>query len=278
MRDKLTGMTILDRITEFKKIEVARRKEKTPLALLQDSAEYNRERKSLCRAIRDSKNYGIIAEFKRKSPSQQDINVAADPAAITGAYERAGASAISCLTDQEFFGAQATDIDFVRRTVSLPVIRKDFIVDPYQIYEAKAMGADAILLIASSLSATQIDDYANLASELGLESLCEVHNEEEAAKVSSNVDVVGINNRNLKDFSVSIATSLELAELLPPSIVRISESGIDDPQSVIKLRRAGYEGFLIGTHFMRAQDPGRELAAFIADVKRIEDLYDGAIA
>ena len=278
MRDHLKGKTILQRINEFKALEVSRRRAQTPLSKLRDAVGYQRPPASLSQALRRSAAYGIITEFKRKSPSQQDINVAADPAIITAAYEANGATAISCLTDREFFGAAAEDIDTVRRTVRLPVIRKDFIIDPYQIHEAKAMGADAILLIAASLSAGQIDEYAAIAGELGLESLCEVHDVGEAAKVSPNVDVVGVNNRNLNDFSVSIATSIELAEVLPPSVVRISESGIDDPQSVVRLRREGYEGFLIGTHFMRQPDPGLALRKFISKVGEIENLYDGAIA
>ncbi|NJC25306.1 indole-3-glycerol phosphate synthase TrpC [Neolewinella antarctica] len=273
-----TNLTILDRINEFKRIEVARRRQQTSLEALRDTAGYGRRCVSLADAIRGSKHYGIIAEFKRKSPSQQDINVAADPSAITAAYANGGAAGISCLTDQEFFGAQPDDIDRVRAAVTLPVIRKDFTIDRYQIHEAKAMGADAILLIAASLSAGEIDEFAAEANEIGLEVLCEIHNEEEAAKLSPEVNVVGVNNRNLKDFTVSISNSIQLVELLPPSLVRISESGIDDPQSVARLRREGYDGFLIGTHFMRQADPGRALRDFIAKVGEIEELYDGAIA
>lgn len=271
-------MTILDRINEFKHLEVARRREKTPLEQLKESPGYQFKRRSLSQSIQLSKDFGIIAEFKRKSPSQDDINIGADPAVVTKGYETAGAAGISCLTDTQFFGAQATDIDVVRRTVNLPVIRKDFMVDPYQLHEARAMGADAILLIAASLSAMQIDDFAAEASELGLEVLCEVHNEEEVGKLSPSVNVVGVNNRNLKDFSVSIANSLRLAEMLPPSVLKISESGIEDPQSIVKLRNHGFQGFLIGTYFMREPDPGVACAAFIQRVREIEDLYDGAIA
>ncbi len=271
-------MTILERINRFKALEVSRRQERTPLEALRGSAGYHRDSLSLSEALRGSKAFGIIAEFKRKSPSQSDINVDADPTAVTSAYQRAGAAAISCLTDREFFGADAGDIDLVRRAVTLPVIRKDFTVDRYQIHEARAMGADAILLIAASLSPGQIDEFAAEANEIGLEVLCEIHNEEEAAKVSPEVNVVGVNNRNLKDFSVSINTSIRLAELLPPSIIKISESGIDDPQSVVRLRREGYEGFLIGTHFMQQPEPGAALEAFILKVREIEGLYDGAIA
>lgn len=271
-------MTILDRINEFKHLEVARRRSKVPLDMLKDSSGYQLGRRSLSQSILSSEHYGIIAEFKRKSPSQDDINIGADPALVTAGYENAGAAGISCLTDSQFFGAEPTDIDIVRRSVKLPVIRKDFMVDPYQLHEARAMGADAILLIAASLSAMQIDDFAAEANELDLEVLCEVHNEEEVAKLSSNVNIVGVNNRNLKDFSVSISNSLRLAEILPPSILKISESGIEDPQTIAKLRQHGFKGFLIGTYFMREADPGAACAAFIQRVRDIEELYDGAIA
>ncbi|MFT7120034.1 MAG: indole-3-glycerol phosphate synthase [Neolewinella sp.] len=270
--------TILDRINEFKHLEVARRRQATPLQMLKDSSGYDLPRRSLSQSILDSQHFGIISEFKRKSPSQDDINLHADPALVTAGYQKAGAAGISCLTDAQFFGAQPTDIDIVRRTVSLPVIRKDFMVDPYQIHEARAMGADAILLIAASLSAQQIDEFAAEANELGLEVLCEVHNEAEVAKISPNVNIVGVNNRNLKDFTVSISNSIKLAEILPPSILKISESGIEDPQSISKLRRHGFKGFLIGTYFMREADPGQACADFIQRVRDIEEMYDGAIA
>lgn len=271
-------MTILDRINEFKKLEVARRQALTSLDQLKDSAGYQRSRTSLSQSILSNEHYGIIAEFKRKSPSQDDINLSADPEAVTRGYQDAGAAGISCLTDTQFFGAHPTDIDRVRQAVTLPVIRKDFMVDRYQLHEARAMGADAILLIAASLSAGQIDEMAAEANELGLEVLCEVHNEEEVAKVSPHVNIVGVNNRNLKDFSVSIGNSIRLAELLPKDVLKISESGIEDPQSIAKLRTHGFKGFLIGTYFMREQDPGLACAKFIQRVREIEDLYDGAIA
>lgn len=275
---KTFPMTILDRINEFKKLEVARRQVVTPLGQLKDSPGYQLPRRSLSQSILSSEHYGIIAEFKRKSPSQDDINLTADPIAVTKGYQLAGAAGISCLTDTQFFGAHPTDIDLVRQAVTLPVIRKDFMVDRYQLHEARAMGADAILLIAASLSAGQIDEFAAEANELGLEVLCEVHNEEEVAKVSEHVNIVGVNNRNLKDFSVSIGNSIRLAEILPKGVLKISESGIEDPQSIAKLRNHGFKGFLIGTYFMREVDPGLACANFIQRVREIEDLYDGAIA
>ena len=270
--------TILDRIVEHKKLEVERRKGITSVEQLRDTEAYDRPRRSFCKAIENSEYFGIIAEFKRKSPSQDDINVGADPAAIARGYINAGAAAISCLTDTNFFGAQPSDIDLVRKSVNAPVLRKDFIISTYQIHEARAMGADAILLIANCLTAERLDRLANVACELGLQVLCEVHDEEDIAKISPDVDMVGVNNRNLNDFSVSIENSLRLFDYLPPGIMRISESGLDDPQAVVKLMHRGYDGFLIGTHFMRQPDPGAAAADFIKRVAEIDDLYDGAIA
>ena len=271
-------MTILDRINDHKRLEIARRRENTPIAKLKDSYGYRLERRSLTESLRTNEHFGIIAEFKRKSPSQDDINIGADPELVTGGYEQAGAAGISCLTDVHFFGARSNDIDRVRRTVNIPVLRKDFILDAYQLHEARAMGADAVLLIAGSLEAGELDELAHEASELGLEVLCEVHNEEEVGKLSPAVDVVGVNNRDLQTFNVSIENSLRLAEMLPPSVIKISESGIEDAQTIAKLRREGFSGFLIGTYFMRQEDPGAACAEFIRRVREIEDLYDGAIA
>ncbi|PPK84038.1 indole-3-glycerol phosphate synthase [Neolewinella xylanilytica] len=270
--------TILDRIIEYKKLEVERRRAKLPLSALKDAERYHGKRHDFCRAMENSTDFGIIAEFKRKSPSQNDINTEADPVAVGRGYAAAGAAAISCLTDTQFFGALPDDIDRLRAAVDIPVLRKDFIIDSYQLHETRAMGADAVLLIATVLNPVQIDELAEEANELGLQVICEVHDEEEVAKISPNVDIIGVNNRNLGNFSVDIARSIELAEMLPPGMLRISESGIDDPQSIVKLRRSGYRGFLVGTHFMQQPDPGRSLAEFIKKAHEIEAIYKDAIA
>ena len=269
---------ILDRIVAHKRLEVERRRDQFPVEALMDSAGYARPRRSLCRAIEESKHFGIIAEFKRKSPSQQDINLDADPVAVARGYVQAGAAAISCLTDVQFFGARPDDIDRVRAAVDVPIIRKDFIIDRYQVHEARAMGADAILLIAACLSPTQLNELAEEAEELGLQTVCEVHNEDEVAKISPSVDIIGINNRDLSTFKVDLSTSLELEPMLPPGILRISESGIEDPQSIVKLRREKFKGFLIGTYFMRQPDPGQACAEFIRKTHTIYDTYKDAIA
>lgn len=271
-------MTILDRIVAHKKLEVERRRGNLPLEKLKDLPGYHRATRSLTEALTNSDHFGIIAEFKRKSPSQADINLGADPRSVASGYTKAGAAAMSCLTDAHFFGAHPNDIDLVRATTQIPIIRKDFTVDAYQLHEARAMGADAILLIATCVPAQQLDELAHEANELGLQVLCEIHDREELKRLSTRVDVVGVNNRNLNDFSVSISTSLELAELLPPGLVKISESGIEDPQSVVKLKRAGFRGFLIGTYFMRQADPGQACMNFIQRCHEIEDLYQDAIA
>ncbi|MEM9837244.1 MAG: indole-3-glycerol phosphate synthase TrpC [Bacteroidota bacterium] len=271
-------MNILDKIIAAKHLEVASRRAVQPLEQLKERPLYDQTTLSLRQSIANSTNYGIIAEFKRKSPSQSDINLAADPAVVGPGYEKAGAAGLSVLTDQDFFGAHATDIGTIREMVNLPIIRKDFMVDTYQIHEAKAMGADAILLIAACLDTALLDQLATTAKSLGLEVLCEIHDEAEIAKISPAVDIVGVNNRNLKDFSVSISQSLRIGELLPPQFLKISESGIEDAQSIIRLKQAGFGGFLIGTYFMRQPDPAAALASFIAEVRRIDNIYQDAIA
>lgn len=259
-------MDILAKIVTAKRAEVAHRRADRSVAELADAQWYSRPVIGLKDALEDSKNYGIITEFKRKSPSQADINLRADPVRVTSGYRRAGATALSVLTDYEFFGAHPADFASVRERSDVPMIRKDFIIDPYQVHEARAMGADAILLIAACLDAETLDQLATTAKEIGLDVLCEVHDRDELARLSPAVDVVGVNNRNLKDFSVSIDQSLELGELIPPGILKISESGIEDPQSVVRLWKAGFRGFLIGTYFMRNTDPGQACTEFIAAV------------
>lgn len=269
---------ILAKIVAAKKIEVAQRQADRSVEELADSLLYNRQVTSLKTALEHSDHYGIIAEFKRKSPSQSNINTAADPVGIAHGYQAAQVAAMSVLTDYEFFGAHPADFARVREQVNLPMIRKDFMVDPYQIHEARAMGADAILLIAACLETSVLDELAITAKTLGLDVLCEVHGEDELAKISPAVDIVGVNNRNLKDFSVSISQSIELAPKIPTGMLKISESGIEDPQAVVQLRQEGYRGFLIGTYFMRQPDPGQACSNFITEVRRIDELYKDAIA
>lgn len=271
-------MTILDKIVARKHEEIAERKAVSPAVSLEQSTHFQRPVASLSEHLRQSTQYGIIAEFKRRSPSKGDIRADASAVAITMGYVQAGAAALSILTDEDFFGGQSADLTAARGVNSCPILRKDFIIDEYQVLEARAIGADAILLIAECLSKAQVRQLAQQAQRLGMEVLMEVHSAEQLDKLCPEIDVVGVNNRNLKDFSVSLATSLALAELIPIEMVKISESGIEDPNAIVELRRRGFRGFLIGEHFMRSPDPGEACRGLIERVGYIENLYDGGIA
>ena len=185
---------------------------------------------------------------------------------ITSGYNQAGAAGISILTDSKYFGGVAEDLNAARPHLSCPVLRKDFMVDEYQLYEAKAMGADVILLIAAALTVEKTEELALKAHDLGLEVLLEVHNQEELRHINNYVDLVGVNNRNLKTFEVNIDISLALAGLIPDKFVKISESGISSPETVVELRKAGYKGFLMGENFMKGNDPALALKGFIEKI------------
>ncbi len=261
--------SILQRIVAHKRQEVAERRLALPLRELERSAHYDRQTVSLRDALTRTGSSGVIAEFKRKSPSQRDIHLAARPELVVPGYQGAGAAACSVLTDSEFFGGSPADLLTARAAATLPLLRKDFIVDPYQIDEARALGADAILLIASYLSAADIREYTTRAHALELEVLAEVHDREEVAKLCPDIDVVGVNNRNLKTFEIDLQQSLDLLPHLPAGAVKISESGIENVAAVRRLRGAGYQGFLIGTYFMREADPAAACAAFIERINNV---------
>lgn len=216
------------------------------------------------RACLSASPSGIIAEFKRRSPSKGWIKENAQADIIPPAYEAAGASALSILTDEKFFGGNLKDIRTVRSKVQLPILRKDFIIDEYQLYQARIVGADAILLIAAALRKEQCRMLAAKAHELGLEVLLEIHNEQELEYIEDNIDMVGVNNRNLGTFHTDVENSFRLAEKLPKEILLVSESGISSPQTVRQLRAAGFRGFLIGENFMKAPQPGDALKEFIS--------------
>lgn len=257
-------MDILSEIIAHKRLEVEGRKTARPIATLEKSVRFSRKPVSLSAAMRQKGASGIIAEFKRKSPSKGFIHEAADVAQIAGGYAAAGASALSVLTDTDYFGGSSSDLEAAREVVGCPILRKDFIVDAYQVIEARSIGADAILLIASCLSAKEIETLSTLAHSLGMEVLCEVHSADELPKaIRRGVDLIGVNNRDLKTFKTDVATSIELADSIPSDFVRVSESGIDDPATVKQLRAAGFEGFLIGEHFMRHAKPGEAVRNFI---------------
>jgi indole-3-glycerol phosphate synthase len=259
---------ILEEIMAHKRHEVEAAKQMQPLRTLADildeqcRQEQLRPTLSLSRALVNSSS-GIISEFKRRSPSKGWISPNADPAIIAPAYEQGGATALSVLTDTKYFGGSDEDLRTARAKVSLPILRKDFICDEYQLYEAHLWGADAILLIASALERNTCIALARKAKELQLEVLLELHHERELEYLNDAVDVVGINNRNLGTFHTDTEHSFLLAEQLPREIVRISESGISDAATARELRQKGFQGFLIGELFMRTENPGDSLKHFL---------------
>ncbi len=213
---------------------------------------------------------GIIAEFKRRSPSKGDINTRADAATVTKGYADAGASGLSILTDEQFFGGSSADLIAGREANQIPVLRKDFIVHDYQVYEARAIGADVILLIAECLEADQLRSLAKTAKSLGLEVLMEIHSGDQLAKLCPEVDVVGVNNRNLKNFEVSVQTSIDLFDQIPSEFLKISESGINNPQTIQELKQVGFQGFLIGEYFMSDPQPQQRFVEFVQSLNAIE--------
>ncbi|WP_324720555.1 indole-3-glycerol phosphate synthase TrpC [Salinimicrobium sp. HB62] len=260
-------MNILEKIAARKREEVAFLKEEVPAESLQLLPHFHRKCFSLKENLQKSAT-GIIAEFKRRSPSHPEINLGADVPTVTKGYENAGASGLSVLTDEEFFGGSLDDLAIARETVNLPLLRKDFMIDEYQVIEAKAMGADVILLIAAILKPEEIQKLSKKAKELGLEVLLEVHNEEELKNaIFDTVDMIGVNNRNLKTFEVSLQTSKDLAAKIPDQFVKISESGISDTASILQLQKSGFKGFLIGGNFMKTEDPGKSASEFILELK-----------
>jgi indole-3-glycerol phosphate synthase len=272
-RAKLFG--ILSEICDNKRLEVARQKEAVPLPYLKNLLSFQRREKISFRQALLQSDSGIIAEFKRRSPSKGWIHPDADVESIVSSYEAFGAAAISCLTDESFFGGSFSDFKKARAVVSrIPLLRKDFIVDEYQIYQSKVMGADVILLIAACLTQEETVRFTGIAHELDLEVLLEIHSEEELAYIDATgcatiqPDVVGINNRDLKTFVTDIRHTIELAHRIPDEYVKISESGLSDPATVIDLRKEGFKGFLMGENFMKTSDPGEALQKFIQMERR----------
>ena len=261
-------MTILDRILETKRQEVAFAKtKKTYEEILSEARNIDRAMVSFSKAITGSRT-GIIAEFKRKSPSKGFIKEDAKVKEIVRSYADNGAAAISVLTDSDYFAGSLDDLRQARAATAIPLLRKDFVIDPYQLCEARIAGADAVLLIAAALSAKQCEDLAGLAVSLGLEVLLELHKQTELTHISPFVSVIGINNRNLATFETDINTSIQLSASLPSSFIRISESGISLPESVKQLQKNGFKGFLMGENFMKQEDPGEALRGFIKELER----------
>ncbi len=256
-------MNILDKIVADKRKEVDVRKSLIPVSQLEQAVLYNRETVSLATALRNSSS-GIIAEHKRRSPSKSVINQNLNVQDVAVGYEQAGVCGISVLTDGKYFGGSLDDLLLARAVAKMPLLRKEFIIDEYQILEAKAHGADVILLIAAILSKNEIKALSETAKSLGLDVLLEVHNEEELHKsIMPSLDMLGVNNRNLKTFEVSLETSKTLSKLIPDEFVKVSESGISSIDAIKDLKQYGYQGFLIGENFMKTEDPGKHADEFI---------------
>lgn len=260
-------MTILDKIIAKKTVEVEQAKATVPINELEKQPLFARACLSLHSTIRDPKRNGIIAEFKRASPSKGTINDQASVADVVRGYQDAGVSAVSVLTDQPFFNGSLDDLVAARAVLQVPLLRKEFIIDEYQLLEAKAHGADIILLIAAVLDAGQIKTLSESAKSLGLNVLLEVHNHRELDRsMIDTVDAIGVNNRNLNDFSVSLDHSLELVDVIPERFVKVSESGISNPATIRQLRNVGFNGFLIGENFMKTTDPANAIKAFVEKI------------
>lgn len=261
-------MDILDKIIATKRIEVAERKGIMPVRDLERSMLYERDTVSMASAITQTGSSGIISEFKRRSPSKGVINATSKVEDVIRGYDRARCAGMSVLTDQGYFGGHVQDLVIARRNTTKPLLRKEFIIDEYQIIEAKAIGADLILLIAEVLSAAEVKNLAALAQSLGMEVLLEMHTQEQLPKVNYDLDIIGINNRNLKTFEVDLDASIQLFGQLGDGFVKISESGLSEIKSLEKLRQAGFQGFLIGENFMKTDDPGTACSVFIEQLNQ----------
>ena len=260
-------MNILEKIFADKKKEVALKQSLIPISQLEQSVLFKRESPSLSSKLKNS-NTGIIAEHKRRSPSKSIINHDLNVDQVATCYKEAGVCGMSVLTDGKYFGGSLDDLLLARAAVDIPLLRKEFIFDPYQIIEAKAYGADVILLIAAILDKQQIKSLSETAKSIGLEVLLEVHNNEELQKsIMPSIDLLGVNNRNLKTFDVSLQTSKSLAELIPDDFVKVSESGISSTEAIKELQPFGFKGFLIGENFMKTDHPGASAKSFISQLQ-----------
>lgn len=261
-------MTILDKIIQAKRLEVAALKKVSSIAMLERSTLFQQQTNSLETALLSKNSSGIIAEYKRQSPSKGLINGVSSIQEVTQGYLKAGIAAQSILTDTDFFGGLNEDL-LKARTINtcVPILRKDFIVDEFQIIESKSLGADVILLIAACLTREEIKNFGALAGNLGLSVLYEVHSQEELDKIDLHDKIIGINNRNLKTFEVDLEHSIQLASQIPDSCIKVSESGISSPQTILDLKKHGFKGFLIGENFMKTSNPGLACQEFIQKLR-----------
>ena len=258
-------MDILEKIIKHKRKEVEILKKQLTSRDLEQSLYFDRETVSLKENVL-SKKGGIIAEFKRKSPSKGVINGVAKPEEVVPLYEKAGVAGTSILTDEEFFGGTVNDIIKVRPEVQIPILRKEFIIDEFQILQAKSIGADAILLIAECLTPAEVKQYAQFAKRLNLEVLLEIHSAEMLDHICPELSLVGVNNRNLKNFEVSIQSSIDLYDQIPSEFAKISESGVSNIKEIHTLQQIGFDGFLIGENFMKTENPGQACIDFIKEI------------
>ena len=261
---------VLDRIVDARAQRVSDLKRAHPISglLTRDDERPTRPRPSMSAALSRQGSTNIVAEIKHRSPSKGVIREEFDPVAIASSYEKAGAAALSVLTEEDFFGGSLAHLRAVRERVGLPLLRKDFHFDEYQLHEALAAGADAVLLIVAILEDELLTDLITLAYELKLDALVEVHNAAEMERaVESGARLIGVNNRDLRTFDVDLKTSVDLASVAPRDAILVSESGIHNGQDINRLKRAGYNAFLVGEHFMRAADPGDALKQLVASAE-----------
>jgi indole-3-glycerol phosphate synthase len=262
--------TILDQIVKHKQQEVEERKSLYPEKLLERSIYFDTKPLSLKKYLLRNDLTGIIAEFKRRSPSKGVINDYADVESTTLGYMQSGASALSVLTDKKYFGGSNDDLSKARKFNFCPILRKDFIIDSYQIVEAKSIGADAILLIAAILTKETIVEYTKIATSMGLEVLLELHDADEIHKIPAENVLIGINNRNLKTMETDVQTSFRLLSMLPAESVKVAESGINTAETICSLKQAGFNGFLIGEYFMQQTRPNLACRKLINQFRRLE--------
>lgn len=259
-------MDILEKIVLHKKKEVTLLKQQFSTKDFENSLYFERKTFSLQKRIQDPNSHGIIAEFKRKSPSKGVINDFSKPEDVIPLYKEAGVAGVSILTDFNFFGGSVDDVLSVRPLVDIPILRKEFIVDEFQIIQAKAIGSDAILLIAECLTKEEVATFSKCAQSLNLEVLLEIHSEKMLDKINNHLNIIGVNNRNLKTFKVNITQSLELFSKIPIKFAKISESGVSDLSEIRTLQKVGFDGFLIGENFMKTQNPGEACINFIKNI------------
>lgn len=261
----MTAGGVLGRIVAYTRESVAERKRNQPLEHVLASAPTPGARRSFGRAIGREDRCGLIGEFKRRSPSRGVLREDLHPVNVAQAYEVAGAAALSILTEERYFGGSLDDLQQARSATLLPTLRKDFIVDPYQVREAWIAGADAVLLIVAALSDAELRKLLDAAADVAIDALVEVHTREELERaVSARAGIIGVNNRDLLTLEVRLETCLELVDAMPADVVRVAESGIETPDDVRRIRAAGYHACLVGTRLMRSPDPGDALAALVA--------------